>query len=220
MENCVYRFKDKYNNIIYIGKALELTSRLFNHEKLKSHENIVDTIDFISFDTKPEMDFAEKYYISKYKPKLNVHYIDIENKIMPFEINILDKKEFTEIEGYKQLKDFLNKNFKDKYIEIPLSVDLNEYLMFLGILKFSSYEEYENQYFYDKVCSMGNDFLDKIMMKTYEIFEGYDSLAFDFQLTYKTVDIVKENLILSNFDIKELTINFIKTYKAKIKITY
>lgn len=40
MENCVYRFKDKNNTIIYIGKAIDLKQRLYNHEKLKNYEDI------------------------------------------------------------------------------------------------------------------------------------------------------------------------------------
>lgn len=220
MENCVYRFKDKNNTIIYIGKAIDLKQRLSNHEKLKNYEDIVNSIDYTRFNTKSEMDFAEKYFISRYKPKLNIQNIDIENKKMPFEIDILNKKNFTEIKGYNQLKEFISKNYKDGYIEIPLHIDLNEYLMFLGVLQFSSNEQYENEWFYDKVCSTGDKVLNKIWLKAHEIFDEYDSLAFDFILTYKTIDIVKENLIISKFEIKELETQTINIYKAKIKILY
>lgn len=72
MENCVYRFLDKENNIIYIGKAKNLKNRLINHKHLSEECYKERTkIDYTCFENEYEMDFAERYYIQNLNPKYN-----------------------------------------------------------------------------------------------------------------------------------------------------
>lgn len=73
MENCVYRFLNINNEIIYIGKAKHLRQRLATHSHLPSecYEECV-RIEYVSFETEQDMDYAEKYFIPKFKPKYNV----------------------------------------------------------------------------------------------------------------------------------------------------
>lgn len=98
MRNCIYRFLNKDNEIIYIGKAVNLTQRMrcHNHLPKSCYEERV-TVEFIEFDTDDEMDFAERYYIAKYKPKYNKVYI---NKIINISIHEFDNKTWTNEEEY------------------------------------------------------------------------------------------------------------------------
>lgn len=75
MKNCVYRFLNDNDEIIYIGKAKDLKQRLKNHCHLpdKCYEER-KIIEYISFDTEDEMDFAERYFVPKVKPKYNTVY--------------------------------------------------------------------------------------------------------------------------------------------------
>lgn len=77
MKNCVYRFLNKDNEVIYIGKAKDLKLRLRTHSHLsKECYEEKDVIEFIEFDTVDDMNFAERYYIMKFKPKYNTILAD------------------------------------------------------------------------------------------------------------------------------------------------
>lgn len=70
--NCVYRFLNINNEIIYIGKAKNLKERLRGHTHL-SKECYTNThkIQYITFNNEADMSTAEIYYINKYKPEYN-----------------------------------------------------------------------------------------------------------------------------------------------------
>ena len=75
MENCVYRFVNKVNEVIYIGKAKNLKQRLATHTHLPSScYSECSRIEYLSFDNESDMDYAEKYFIPKFKPKYNVAF--------------------------------------------------------------------------------------------------------------------------------------------------
>lgn len=77
MKNCVYRFLNQEGEIIYIGKAKNLKNRLYNHKHLpKDCYEERATVEYVAFETEDDMDFAERYYIPKYKPKYNYIYAD------------------------------------------------------------------------------------------------------------------------------------------------
>lgn len=70
--NCVYRFLNKYNEIIYVGKAKNLKNRLSNHNHLpKECYKERDRIEFICLNNEFDMDLAERYFITKINPKYN-----------------------------------------------------------------------------------------------------------------------------------------------------
>ena len=92
MKNCVYRFINKENEIIYIGKAKELKSRIKNHNHLTEEcYSEVAFIEYATFDTEYEMDFAERYYIQKINPKYNTVLSD---KPIQFNCSELDDCNF------------------------------------------------------------------------------------------------------------------------------
>jgi len=76
----VYIFKDRFENIIYIGKAKNLKNRVSSYFSSK-HEtspktqflvkNIVD-LDYIIVDSETEALLLENKLIKKNKPKLNI----------------------------------------------------------------------------------------------------------------------------------------------------
>lgn len=70
--NCIYRFRDKKGEIIYIGKAENLEGRMCNHKHLpeECYKETV-SVEYVCFETKDIMDLAERYYIPKVKPKYN-----------------------------------------------------------------------------------------------------------------------------------------------------
>lgn len=71
-KNCVYRFLNQSNEILYIGKASGLRNRLKLHDHLpQSCYNETDRIEFLSFKTKDDMELAEKYFIAKCQPRYN-----------------------------------------------------------------------------------------------------------------------------------------------------
>lgn len=70
--NCIYRFKNSCDEIIYIGKAKNLKNRLNSHNHLPKECYMErKKIEFTMFETEDDMDFAERYYIPKIKPKYN-----------------------------------------------------------------------------------------------------------------------------------------------------
>ncbi|MCA9459652.1 MAG: excinuclease ABC subunit UvrC [Nanoarchaeota archaeon] len=95
----VYIYKNKYNEIIYIGKAKNLKSRISNYFTQK-HENSPKTqflvkniskLDFIVVDNELEALLLENKLIKKHKPKYNIDlkdsktypYIKISNDKIP-----------------------------------------------------------------------------------------------------------------------------------------
>lgn len=115
LRNCVYRFLNFKNEVIYIGKAKNLKQRLASHNHLPDEcykERV--SIEFTMFSTEDEMDFAERYYIPKYKPKYNTM---MNKRCINIDIAELDNKRWLTIENYekKQLK---NELFRIKMSEI------------------------------------------------------------------------------------------------------
>lgn len=72
VKNCVYRFLNSKHEVIYIGKAKDLKKRLNGHSHL-TDECYVEKVEveYITFKTEDDMNFAEKYFIMKFNPKYN-----------------------------------------------------------------------------------------------------------------------------------------------------
>lgn len=75
MNNCVYRFLDKDNETIYIGKTRDLNDRIKSHYHLPIDcYQSVCKIEYKKFNSLVEMDVAEIYYIQKFSPKYNTEH--------------------------------------------------------------------------------------------------------------------------------------------------
>lgn len=122
MQNCVYRFLNKDNEIIYIGKAKILKNRLRGHRHLpKECYAEITTIEFSSFQSKYEMDLAERYLIPKYKPKYNIAMSDgiVNLNISEFDninwINLQDYYKELEEQKKKKLESKQKKSIKSEF---------------------------------------------------------------------------------------------------------
>ena len=71
-----YRFKDKYDNTIYIGYTGQQMAERMNQHFTKGHlpkecyQSVVK-IEYIKWKTKSDAQVMEVYFINKYKPKFN-----------------------------------------------------------------------------------------------------------------------------------------------------
>lgn len=111
MSNCIYRFKNKENEIIYIGKAKKLNKRLNAHTHLpKQCYDEIEIIEYISLNTIDDIDLAERYFISKYKPKYNEVF---KSRNITFNIYFLDRQKWVVIEKSK----FYNSNISSELSE-------------------------------------------------------------------------------------------------------
>lgn len=74
---CIYRFLDKDNNIIYVGKTINLERRLeqhfgkYGHLSKECYEN-VKKIEYIKIKKEINRSIEELYYINKYQPIFNI----------------------------------------------------------------------------------------------------------------------------------------------------
>ena len=82
----VYRFKDKNDNILYVGRTHNLKQRFRNHEH--STDNII-TIEYIKCDTETEMAIKEIYYINLYYNNDSTNIRDVYDK--PNDLGFKDK---------------------------------------------------------------------------------------------------------------------------------
>ena len=57
----VYRFVNKDDVIVYVGRTANMTKRFLNHDQLQDD---VDRIEFIECDSEAEMAWKEVYYIN------------------------------------------------------------------------------------------------------------------------------------------------------------
>ena len=84
----MYRFLNESGEVIYVGKAKNLKSRLGSHTHLPAEcYEERRKIEYVIFETEADMDFAERYYISKYKPTFNVAMVERDITINTFELD-------------------------------------------------------------------------------------------------------------------------------------
>lgn len=71
-----YRFKDINNNVIYVGKTVDINKRMAQHFGGKGHlgkdcYKSVAVIEYQKYKTESDALIYETYYITKYSPKYN-----------------------------------------------------------------------------------------------------------------------------------------------------
>lgn len=243
--NCTYKFINNNDEIIYIGKAEILENRINKNGHKSRHlpkecYDEIKVIQYTSFNTKYDMDFAEKYYIKKYKPKYNDKHA---GKPITIGLEELDNKIWTtyyldENEIIKQIQDFLNSNYK---IKVNINI-LDFYLMLISIeheqlknydiykefdiknqtkqLKYLGYEDLEKQYRYtnemhnlDKLLNIKLNIKNYIKKELDNIFNRYKLLKYNFWYDSNKCYIKKED---NNYyiDVSKLseTINILENY--------
>lgn len=225
IRNCVYRFIDKNNILIYVGKAKDLDNRICSRGHRSKHlqdecYNEIIIIQYIEFETENDMCFAEKYYIQKYQPKYNSVYI---NNQITIDVPVLDNKMWLiysvdneEVE--RQLSLFSSENIighskEYKYVSIKIDLDLFEFILFF-ILK-DNYYVGRHQLF--------EELYSKNEMHKVKSCLGYENLEEEHK-TYKNIDKLNKVITLKknlyNDITKELDIIFVKYPLLNYKIAY
>lgn len=102
-----YRFKDIYNNTIYIGYTGQKMSERMHQHFTKGHlpkecYQSVAKIEYIKWKTKSDAQVMEVYFINKYKPRFNKQ--DKRSDTLTIQ---LDEKEW---KTYQVLKNQVEKN--------------------------------------------------------------------------------------------------------------
>lgn len=137
MKNCVYKFMNRYGEVIYIGKAKDLKNRLRNHKHLpkECYEELAYIL-YASFDTKYEMDFAELYYIDHIVPKYNTMNKD---SCMTFTIDELDSKKFKFYEIKEKTKNIANSVLNEYIIKefeiFKLDMSISQFIKSIELIK-------------------------------------------------------------------------------------
>lgn len=77
----VYRFKDKHEQIVYVGKTKNLKTRMRQHFSPRGHLTeqqyaSIETVEYVELPTKIDMDIKELYYINKWKPAYNTSNVN------------------------------------------------------------------------------------------------------------------------------------------------
>lgn len=97
----VYRFVNKDNVIVYVGRTANMTKRFLNHDQLQDD---VDRIEFIECDSEAEMAWKEVYYINLFYNPLSRNKSDVYLKGKLKNIGLQDewkKFKFGYIDHYK-----------------------------------------------------------------------------------------------------------------------
>ena len=78
VKNCVYRFVDASDDVIYVGKTKDLQLRLNQHRNEphldKKVYSEIRRIDYISFPSYMDVGIMERAFIAWFKPRYNTQY--------------------------------------------------------------------------------------------------------------------------------------------------
>lgn len=219
MRNCIYRFLNKNNEIIYIGKAKDLKMRLSHHIHLpKECYDERAKIEYTCMYTMDEVDILERYLIAKIKPKYNV---DFSNKNIFINLSEFDNLKWINYEDDIEniLDDFkhapsLYKNYiicKDmsfinelKNIDVIRAIILSTYLCKDGFIRCKSRKITKSKLF--KIWDLKNS---KQSTITYEnlissgviyLSDGYIKMNDDFELG-SNKSVVHSDYIIINSDL-------------------
>ena len=159
MTNCIYRFKNENQEVIYIGKTIDLNNRIRRHKHLddKCYEEI-KTVEYITLNTVNDIDLAERYLIAKYKPKYNTVY---KYTYITLTINDLDNITWAELKDHK----FINADTNDG---LKIDIDQSEYIRTTVRVSKSSWEKFEafcNEYKQFKKQDILSQFIEECVDK-------------------------------------------------------
>jgi len=72
----VYKWVDSNENILYVGKTIDISNRTTQHIQDKKWIDNDTEIYYAELPNKTDMDIYEIYYINKYNPKYNIRYMN------------------------------------------------------------------------------------------------------------------------------------------------
>lgn len=207
LKNCVYRFIGRDHNLIYIGKAKNLEKRLSNHNHLEDEcYKELAYIEYTSFDSDHEMDFAERYYIQKLNPKYNTVLSD---KPISFNCEELDKRCFKIYEVNQYVVENTLEQIellKKELLCLETNISIIELAGIVTIMKCDSFLNIKKGYkdklkSYDEIKKYHKAVSEESLKKINKLKDKYHLL--DIALSYKGIhnigkylDIEKEEFLL------------------------
>lgn len=107
----VYRFLNKDNVVIYVGRTVNLNRRFINHDHL--HDEI-EKIQYIECNTEADMVWKEVYYINYFKNELTTNVSDLYDGVTDIGLND-EWKDYKYSDIYGEI-DYMNTYNKYKYL--------------------------------------------------------------------------------------------------------
>lgn len=220
MNNCVYKFINRDNEIIYVGKAKNLKNRLSNHNHLTDDcYKELAYIMYASFDTEHEMDFAERYYIQKLTPKYNTILSD---KPISFDCDELDEKIFNVYEVNEFVVERTLEQMtilKQENLSLDLDISIVELVGLMHILKSKNFKNIKNKKSsiksYDYLLNIADKSVNKVSDEYIKSLQKkYNFL--DLEICYKDINNINEYVNLINNEYL-LEIRYKEKYKKDYK---
>lgn len=169
----VYRFLNKDNIIIYVGRTGNLYQRFLQHDHLTDE---VSKIEYIECDSEAEMVWKEIYYINLYYNNLSTNISDVYLNGKMKDIGLGDKWKRYKFKYQSDEKDIGSLDKYNKYVvEIPnydykslIHIIEHEKLNDIGKYKYSISQKWFNDHKYDGL-------VDKLRRNTTNFFRNITS---------------------------------------------
>ncbi|UUM20191.1 excinuclease ABC subunit UvrC [Mycoplasma sp. 2045] len=215
----IYLWKNELDQVIYIGKAIDLNNRLnqYLNNSINSYKTykMIDEIydfDFVTYNTDQEAFLAEKNYIEKYQPKYNIKLLD--DKRYPYlklNINTKDQLEIYKNYVYSKTTDttFSYGPFSNQHEFKHLLKVLTRVFMYENGLPIKNQAYSVSKYKFDKIIEIlkfqNNDFLDKLISLRDKASENWDfELAKEYNDSYHLLKRIKDTQLVELQNIKNI----------------
>ncbi|MEA4191244.1 GIY-YIG nuclease family protein [Mycoplasma sp. 2248] len=218
----IYLWKNELDQVIYIGKAIDLNNRLnqYLNNSINSYKTykMIDEIydfDFVTYNTDQEAFLAEKNYIEKYQPKYNIKLLD--DKRYPYlklNINTKDQLEIYKNYVYSKTTDttFSYGPFSNQHEFKHLLKVLTRFFMYENGLPIKNQAYSVSKYKFDKIIEIlkfqNNDFLDKLISLRDKASENWDfELAKEYNDSYHLLKRIKDTQLVELQNIKNIDVH-------------
>ena len=169
----VYRFLNKQNIIVYVGRTGNLHQRFLQHEHLTDD---IERIEYIECDSEAEMAWKEIYYINLYYNDLSTNISDVYLNGKMKDIGLNDKWKRYKYDHQLKNKDIgLLERYNKYVIEVPdhdykslIHIIDHEKLNAIGKDKFAISQKWFNDHKYDGL-------VDKLRRNTTNFFRNISS---------------------------------------------
>ena len=215
----VYRFLNKQNIIVYVGRTGNLYQRFLQHEHLT---NDIERIEYIECDSEAEMAWKEIYYINLYYNELRTNISDVYLNGKMKDIGLNDKWKRYKYDHQLKNKDIgLLERYNKYVIEVPdhdykslIHIIDHEKLNDIGKDKYSISQKWFNDHKYDGL-------VDKLRRNTTNLFRNITPSSTSDNL-WTTYEAFREDIKGKGFakSFTYLGIDSEKDYSDRIYLAY
>ena len=215
----VYRFSNKQNVIVYVGRTGNLHQRFLQHEHLTDD---IKKIEYIECDSEAEMAWKEIYYINLYYNDLSTNISDVYLNGKMKDIGLNDKWRRYKYDHQLENKDIgLLERCNKHVIEVPdydykslIHIIDHEKLNAIGKDKFAISQKWFNNHKYDGL-------VDKLRRNTTNFFRNITSSSTTDNL-WTTYEAFKEDIKGKGFakSFTNLGVDSEKNYSDRIYLAY